>query len=202
MTPRLALFGLTLVLAGCSSAPDRFYTLMPDSRAGPRPVATTKVERVVVVGPVTVPAMVNQAQLVITQGGQQMDVREAERWAAPLKEEFTAALAARLEALLPQMAVAVHHQSAGIDAELRIQVDVSRFELGPGRQTALDALWVVKSDDPTSERRGRTRLAVVAAGDGYQQLAQAQGRALDQLAEALAEAVKAPEHALHGSPAP
>lgn len=189
MTRRLALFGLTLVLAGCGSAPDRFYTLMPDARSGSRPAATAAVERVVVVGPVTVPAMLNQAQMVINQGGQQMDVREAERWAAPLKEEFTAALAARLEALLPQMAVAVHHQSAGIDAELRIQVDVSRFDLGPGRQTALDALWVVKGDDPAAERRGRTRLTLVAAGDDYQQLAQAQGRALDQLAEALAAAV-------------
>jgi uncharacterized protein len=189
---RPALVGLMLILTGCGSTPDRFYTLMPDSRAAPRPAVTTKVERVVVVGPVTVPAMLNQAQMVINQGGQQMDVREAERWAAPLKDEFTAALAARLEVLLPQMAVAAHHQSAGLAAELRIEVDVSRFELGPGRQTALDALWVVKSDDPAAERRGRTRLAVVAVGDDYQQLAQAQGRALDQLALALAEAVKAP----------
>lgn len=191
MMRRLALCGLTLALAGCSSAPDRFYTLMPDFRSGPRPAATTTVERVVVVGPVTVPAALNQAQMVVSRGGQQMDVREAERWSAPLKEEFTAALAARLETLLPQLAVAVHHQSAGLDAELRIQVDVSRFELGPGRQTTLDALWVIKGGDPVAERRGRTRLAVPAGGDGYEQLVQAQGRALDQLAQALAAAVMA-----------
>jgi uncharacterized lipoprotein YmbA len=120
-----------------------------------------------------------------------MDVREAERWAAPFREEFTGALAARLEALLPQMAVAVHQQSAATDAGQRIEIDVSRFDLGPGRQTQLEVLWAVRSEDPMAERRGRTRIAETAQGEGFEALAAAQGRALDRLAQTLAAAVVA-----------
>jgi uncharacterized lipoprotein YmbA len=193
MTYRPIAVCLLAVLAGCNSPPVRYYTLMPEARLGVLPASLQSTETVIVIGPVTIPAMLDQTQMVVGKGSQQMDVREVERWVAPLKEEFTSALAARLGILLPQATVAAFQQSAGMDADIRILVDVSRFELGPGQQTTLDVLWRIKGDGISTPRRGRTQISMPAKGPGYEHLAEAQGRAMEQLAGELAANLKANE---------
>ena len=188
MMSRLVHVSLIAALAACASPADRFYTLMPATAATARSAKTSAVGKVVVVGPVTIPAAVDQPQMVINTGDHQV---ESERWAAPLKDEFTAALAARLGALLPAETVAAHHQSAGLDAAMRILVDVSRFELGPGDRASLDALWIIKNTADGSMRRGRTQVTVPSDGSGFDQLAAAQGIAVQRLAQALAAALSA-----------
>jgi uncharacterized lipoprotein YmbA len=187
MKLQLAALSLAAGLTGCASTPDSYYTLMPSTGPDFRSRTTLAPNDLVVVGPVTIPAMLDQTQMVISKEGNEMDVRETERWTAPLKDEITAGLTARLSEMLPDITVVAYLQSAGSGAETRVTADFSRFQLGPGQQTVLDALWTIKrSGVEQALRRGRTQISVSASGSSYAQLAAAQGRALDQLAKAIA----------------
>jgi uncharacterized lipoprotein YmbA len=172
--------------------PVRFYTLMPTNEPVATQGAPSESATVVVVGPVTIPAALDQPQLVISTGGHEVEVLEEHRWAAPLKDEITSALAARLSGLVGSAMVTAYGQSAALDPNVRIFVDVSRFELRPKKEVVLDALWTIKSNGSAKEsRRGRTNLAVPASNDDYAGLASAQGRALDALARDIAAALRA-----------
>lgn len=100
-----------------------------------KPVATQaplgESAKVIAVGPVTIPAALDQPQLVVSVGGHEVEVLEEHRWAAPLKDEITSALAARLSGLVSNATVTAYGQSAALNPNVRVLVDVSRFELRP-----------------------------------------------------------------------
>ncbi|MBS1214812.1 MAG: uncharacterized protein H6R26_3429, partial [Proteobacteria bacterium] len=160
MIRSLSIAFLTVALSACNtSAPARFFTLMPAS-------ATSAIgqqgigDKVIAVGPVTIPASLNQAQIVVSKGDHEVDVRENERWASPLKDEITAALAARLASLVGGATVAADSQTAADHADVRILVDFARIELKPGDKVTLDAVWTVKSGGKDVSRHGRTVVSV------------------------------------------
>lgn len=179
------------LLAACAgSAPARFYTLMPVNEPVAARGTLSDAAKVIMLGPVTVPAALDQPQWVVTKSGHEVEVLEQHRWAAPLKDEITAALTARLSHLVRDATVAAYAQSASLDPSARILVDVSRFELRPGESVVFEALWTIKADKERTARRGHTSLAIpVAAGD-HAALAAAQSRALDALAQDLAAALQ------------
>ncbi|MGX2040405.1 PqiC family protein [Methylocaldum sp. MU1018] len=187
----LSMILLIGLCTGCGgSAPARFYTLMPtDDPASARGTVGDGAE-VIVVGPVTIPAALDQPQWVVTKSEHEVEVLEQHRWAAPLKDEITGALAARLSRLLGNATIAAYAQSASLDPDVRIQADISRFELIPGDRVVLDALWTIKANDEGAARHGHTRLTIPAAGKDYAGLASAQSRALDAMAQDLAAALR------------
>ena len=94
---RLISIAMVAVAAcGCSTAPARFYTL--DSTATPdgAPAAHTSVA----VGPVSVPASVNQPQFVVQVASNRVELDEFNRWAAPLNDSIARAVAGDLVVLL------------------------------------------------------------------------------------------------------
>lgn len=175
--------------ACATSSPARFYTLMPANG----PIATrgtlSDAGNVIMLGPVTVPAALNQPQWVVAKSEHELEVLEQHRWAAPLKDEITAALTARLSHLVRDATVAAYSQMASFDPSERILVDVSRFELRPGESVVFEALWTIKADQKTIARRGHTSLAIPVTARDHAALAAAQGRALDALAQDLAAAL-------------
>ena len=87
----LASIGL---LAGCSSAPTHFYTLLP--AAQPHAAAVAPAPFAIEVAPVGVPAEVDQAAWLVRTGPGQVALLDSEQWAAPLADELRAALADEL----------------------------------------------------------------------------------------------------------
>ena len=75
-----ALCVVVAVAAACASTPpSRFYTLSP---AAPSGTTTSKLS--VVVGPVSIPALVDLPQMVVSTGPNQVSIDEFNRWASPL----------------------------------------------------------------------------------------------------------------------
>jgi len=178
--------------AGCGgSVPARFYTLMPAGEPTAARGALSDGAELIVVGPVTIPAALDQPQWVVSKGEHEVEVLEQHRWAAPLKDEIASALAARLSRLLGDATVAAYAQSASLKPDVRILADISRFELHPGDRIVFEALWTVEAKDEGKVRRGLTRLSIPAAGSDYAGLATAQSRALDAMAQDLAAALRA-----------
>src|SRR5262245_7374519 len=117
------------LVAGCGSTPaSRFYTL---SAAASAPAATTS-NLSVVVGPVSIPAVVDRPQIVVTTGPNQVRPEEFNRWAAPLQNGIARVVAENLVALLGTPRVVLFSQTLGVDVDYRAAIEVQRFESAPG----------------------------------------------------------------------
>ena len=177
--------------AGCASSPvTRFYTLS----AAAAPAATSS-QLSVVVGPVSVPAVVDRPQIVVTTGPNQVRLEEFNRWASPLQNNISRVVAENLVAMLGTPRVILFSQPLGVDADYRAAIEVQRFESAPGDAATLDAVWTVSRTKDGKSQTGRTTVREVASDKGYDALAAAHSRGLARLSRDIADAVRALDRA-------
>jgi uncharacterized lipoprotein YmbA len=171
--------------AGCASTPvTRFYTL--SAAAAP---TTTSSNLSVAVGPVSVPAVVDRPQIVVTTGPNQVRLEEFNRWASPLQNGIGRVVAENLVAMLGTPRVTLSPQT--LSADYRAAIEVQRFESAPGEAAMLDAVWTVSHTKDGKSQTGRTTVREVASDKGYDALAAAHSRALASLSREIADAVRA-----------
>lgn len=84
------------VAAGCSTAPARYYSLSSTATADGTPATRASV----MVGPVTIPASVDQPEFVVQIAPNRVEVNEFNRWVAPLNDAVARAVAGDLVVLL------------------------------------------------------------------------------------------------------
>ena len=175
--------------SGCASPASHFYTLS----AGAAPAATSS-NLSVVVGPVSVPAVVDRPQIVVTTGPNQVRPEEFNRWAAPLQNSIARVVAENLVAMLGTPRVILSSQTLGADADYRVAIEVQRFESAPGEAATLDAVWtVIRAKDGRSQT-GRTTVREVTSDKSNDALAAAHSRALARLSGDIADGVRKLEH--------
>ena len=172
--------------AGCASPASRFYTLS----AGTAP-ATTSSNLSVAVGPVSVPAVVDRPQIVVTTGPNQVRLEEFNRWAAPLQNGIARVIAENLVAMLGAPRVTLSSQTLSADADYRAAIEVQSFESVPGEAAVLDAVWTVRRAKDGKAETGRTTVREAVQEKGYDALAAAHSRALARLSRDIADAVRA-----------
>jgi hypothetical protein len=158
-----------------------FYTL--SSSAAPAAVPS------IGLGPITLPDVVDRPQFVLRTGANQVVIAEEHRWAGPLKSEIPRVIAENLSQLLGVKQVWSYPQSAAETAEIRVLVDVQRFDSAPGEAATIDASWTVrrKSGEPAS---GRSLVKEPVNGSGYDVLAAAHNRALAAVSREIAAAIR------------
>jgi len=176
--------------AGCSSAPSRFFTLSANATAG-----TTQSKLSIAVGPVSVPAAVDQSQIVVSTGANQVSFDEFNRWASPLQDNLARVVAENLVAILGTPRVTLYPQPLNADMDYRVQIEVRNFESTLGKQAALDAVWTVRRMKDGKTDTGRTSAREPAADGGYEALAAAHSRAAARLSQDIADAVRVLERA-------
>jgi uncharacterized lipoprotein YmbA len=173
--------------AGCASSPvTRFYTLS----AAAAPAATSS-NLSVAVGPVSVPAVVDRPQIVVTTSPNQVRVEEFNRWAAPLQNGIARVVAENLVAMLGTPRVTLSPQTLSADADYRAAIEVQSFESAPGEAAVLDAVWTVRRNKDGKAETGRTTVREAAQEKSYDALAAAHSRALARLSRDIADAVRA-----------
>ena len=187
---RLLGAGAALSLAACASAPLHYYTLVaPASTTASGSALTTSAPPFELL-PVSVPAAVDQPQLVVREGAQAMAVLGSERWVAPLGDEVRSALSADL-------ARDLHSQDVdGLPdndkPRFRITLDVRRFDSQPGSYALIEGSWSIRllhGDHPAALAcNSRIRETV---GQGYAALVQGHQQAIGQLAQQIATAARA-----------
>ena len=94
--------------SGCASPASRFYTL----GAANAPAGTSS-NLSMVVGPVSVPAVVDRPQIVVTTGPNQVRPEEFNRWASPLQNNISRVVAENLVAILGTPRVILFSQTLG-----------------------------------------------------------------------------------------
>lgn len=180
---------LGVLAAGCASPAARFYKLSAVS-APPQAALSTPAALSVVVGPVSIPALVDRPQFVLSSGANEVRVDEFNRWAAPLADDIGRVVAEDLVVLLATPQVTLYAQQAGEAAQYRVAIGVQRFESTPGQAVLLDAVWSVRRTRDGASQSGRTTLTEPSPDPGYDQLAAAHSRALSQLGSDIASAVR------------
>jgi hypothetical protein len=175
-------------LAGCGSSPkSHFYTLNSGTPPASAPAAASYS---VGIGMVTVPDVVDRPQIVTRSGANQVTIDEFARWAEPLKSDIARVIAANLMRELPGALVSTYPQSANIDADVRVGIDVLRFESVPNDAATIEVLWTVKPAKGAA-RSGRAVVREATGGAGYDALVAAHSRALDAVSKNIAAAVRA-----------
>jgi uncharacterized lipoprotein YmbA len=164
---------LASLLCACSATPSpRYYVLDGISRPGALAGGPT-----VVVDVVTVPAVVDRPQFVLSGEGSEVVIDDGHRWAAPLRSGVAEALARDLMADLDAASASSPHY--------RVEVEISAFESRLGDGVRLEAAWKVRRDDGASSS-GRSRVREPAPGRDFSTLAAAHSRAIASLANEIA----------------
>jgi len=175
-----------LMASGCASTPSsRFYTL--SSATAPADTSSTLS---VVVGPVSVPVLVDRPQIVVTTGPNNVLLDEFNRWASPLQNNISGVVAENLVALLGTPRVTLFPQTLSADADYHIAIEVQSFDSVLGDAASLDAVWTVRRTKDSRTHTGRTTVREVVQGEGYEALVAAHSRALDRLSRDIASALQ------------
>ena len=183
---RIASIVTACIVAGCASPPSHFYTL---SRTV-APVTTTSTLSVLV-GPVSIPAIVDLPQIVVSTGPNQVMLNEFERWASPLQNNISRVIAEDLVAALGSPDVSLFQQSLNASADYRVAIEVQSFESAPGDATTLNAVWIVRRTKDGKAQTGRTTVREPTLEAGYDALAAAHSRALARMSQDIANAIRA-----------
>jgi uncharacterized lipoprotein YmbA len=188
--PRLVSCALLCVLIGlvaacASSPPPKFYMLSRTPAPGAPPSTLS-----VLVGPVTVPAVVDQPQIVVSMSPNQVTLDEFNRWASPLASNISRVVAENLVDLLGTPRVSQFQQSLNVDADFRVAVEVQNFESTLGDAATFSAVWAVRRTRDGRTETGRTAVREPPSDKSYDALAAAHSRALSQMSQDIAAAVR------------
>lgn len=186
-----------LALAACGSAPLHYYTLVrPEAQAAAVPASAPAAAAALSfeLSPVSIPAQVDQPQLVVRSGAQGMQLLNGERWIAPLADEVRSALAADLAQAIP--ARDASGLPAGQQPRLRIKFDVRRFDSQPGEYALLAGTWSVRQLGAGHTAAGEAGLTCAdsvreSVGPGYPALVEGHQRALARVAAHIAQVARA-----------
>jgi uncharacterized lipoprotein YmbA len=182
-----ALCAVAILAAGCSTPQSHFYTL---SRTATPATAPTALNVSVVVGPVSIPAMVDLPQIVVNTGPNQVTLDEFNRWASPLQNNISRVVAENLVTLLGTPRVSQFQQSLNADGDYRVAIEVQSFDSAPGSAATLNAVWIVRRTKDGKAQTGRTTISEPTAAAGYDALAAAHSRALGRMSQEIADVIR------------
>ena len=177
-----------LALVACAASPDpRFYRLEAveadsSSSASPEPV--------VVVGPVVVAGHLKQEGIVRRSEPYRVEVAELDRWAEPLEDNVSSALAQNLSMLIPSEQVVVYPGAPRGGADLSLRLHVVEFSRAPSGDVVLVAFWELVDRSGRSLARRRTRLVESQSGQQTIDTVAAMSRALEGLSREAANVVR------------
>jgi hypothetical protein len=184
---------LALLISACAGSPDPvFYALSAQSgRAAQSPALRIEMRRV------GLPGYLDRPHIVRRSSAERLELAADERWGAPLDTMVSATLADDLSARLPSCVLFSESGSITTTADVRVEVEITRFELDAAGVVQLQASsavrWSVGTD---AVRLQRHAFSVRPSSTKTEQLVTGMSQALAQLADAIAQTVA------QGSPAP
>jgi uncharacterized lipoprotein YmbA len=187
-------FGIfVVVFSGCaSSPPTRFFVL--SSSPNFEKVPNREGERcfAIGIGPVKLPEYLNQPEIVtrITQNELRLD--EFAKWAEPLEDNISRALAENLSSLLCIQSIAIFPWKGGIRIDYRIDVHVIQMDGVLGKSALLDITWSIADGTDRKKlplRTERSTYREPTEGGDYGAFVSAQSRNLASLSREIAETI-------------
>jgi uncharacterized lipoprotein YmbA len=180
---------VVLGAGGCLtlSPPPRTYLLS----AIPPSAAPTAVGRAVIgVGPVTIPAYLDRAPIVVRTGDGEVKLSGEDRWVEPLRDGVTRTLAENLSAMVPTDAVVIFPWRTPRTVQFRVTVDFLRFDGELGGPTVLRAQWRLLDGAGKELVLGAAHVEETTGEPTYAALVAAQSRLLASLSRDIAAEIR------------
>jgi uncharacterized protein len=179
---------VAMAIAACASSPTtNLYTLGSDLAPFP---AVREVGLVIALSPVSVPEVIDRPQIVTRTGPNQVAVDDFERWAEPIKRQIPRVVAAHLTRLLHGAYVYVYPDSASVEADCTVGMDVQSFDSALGEAASAEIVWTVACPKRGLSRSGRTVTREPTMGTGYAALVAAHERGVATVSRDIAEALR------------
>jgi uncharacterized lipoprotein YmbA len=124
---------LVSVGVGCTSAPVRYYTLIPEPDIA---LPASKTSLAIDVRVIHTPPQLNRSELMVRTGPTEVTLLENERWASPVNDEIKDAVRFELQRRLSRMT-----GSRPAYTKLTLDIDVQHLEAELGRHALLEASW-------------------------------------------------------------
>lgn len=140
-----ALLGACALLSGCASPPLRLYTLGMPSDQDVQPPHLSARAQTVQIARVVLPDYLDTQDMVI-RNGEEILRSPKSRWATRLSLGITDLITNEISTFHPT--ILITDQPLADAANLRVQVNVSRFDIDTNGQAVLDAYWAVMPQDP------------------------------------------------------
>jgi hypothetical protein len=190
---RAAVFAMLLLcLTACGTTVRKeFYLLTPT--AAVTATASAQKPLFISVGPVTLPEYLDRSQIVTRRGESELHLADGQRWAEPLRENFTRVLAEDLRALSGTGRVIIYPNRETTEVDYRVTVEVARFDADAQGQVTLIAVWTIHDGGKTKVVNSRRAEYRRDAGSGYPALVAALSETIGQLSEDIFAAINADE---------
>lgn len=187
---RLGLAALVVAgLAGCGNSPPvRYHALSGPSAGNGSGGAHLLVELL----PIAIPERLNRAEMVLTRENGRLDVRDGDRWAAPLSDEIRQTVA---DALWRNLRAAEIYQapvanSAGGLPQYRLALRLERFEAAPGRAANVDGSWTLRRLPQGQSSTCRVSIAIPLPGQTAEDASAALAEGTGRVAQAVADSME------------
>jgi hypothetical protein len=182
-----------LILTGCASTkPSKFFVLSSLSTSDKaQQVASSGNGVSIGVGPLKLPDHLNRPQIVTRTSQNELKITQFNRWAGSLREDFSLVLAENLSILLSTDRVVVIPWRRSIQIDYQVAVDVVRFDGALGENVLLKANWTIFGEGGKKAILMRaSNIKEETDGRGYDEYVAAQSRALAELSQEIAYAIK------------
>jgi uncharacterized lipoprotein YmbA len=145
----------------------------------------------VLVGPVTIPEAVDRPQLVVRHNSVRLVALEQERWAEPLREGISRVLSDAITTKLPNVSATSFAATPNARWDMRLFVDVTRFEAIPGERVIIEAYWQlqVTADRKAPDGRSVIVKAVQGGPQDYDAIVAAQAAGLAEVGAELSQVI-------------
>lgn len=190
----LSLFGMALMLAGCSSVlspkpdPSRFFVLTSFNQSVQPPVIMPDSGIALVVGRPQYPSYLDRPQMVTREGGNEIRINEFNRWAEPVPQAMTRVLADNLGYLLDTDRIGAFPLMGVFKRDYTIQLLFFNFEGEVDKFVRVRAQWRIVNPDDDLLGVGEAQFDVPASG-GYQGYADALSKGLGRLSVDITESI-------------
>jgi uncharacterized lipoprotein YmbA len=183
---------ITATLWGCAgTAPSRFYGLSPMANSESKSVEDRR-PFVVGVTRMTLPEFLDKPQIATRLGPNEIRFDEFNRWAEPVKDNFSRVLAENLSVLLGPDRVLVSPRAGALLPDYQVWVEVIQFDAGPGGDFSLAAQWsLYRQEGKKVIVRKRFNILENAGDPGYVAMMAAGSRAVAALSREIAAAIRA-----------
>ncbi|RQO39817.1 hypothetical protein DBV14_30420 [Variovorax sp. KBW07] len=183
-----------VMLAGCASKPDSYYTLASPvvvaADAAPSTLGSAT-PLYIELAPVAVPERLARPQMVVRQpnGSVQVEVLEQHRWASSFENELRDALAGGIAGRLGALDVTKGGRQTS-QPVWRVAVQLRQFDAVDGGRVDADFSWTLRRSDEARTMVCQLRLSE-AVGGGMDAVAQGAQRVTAAAAAAMARSVSA-----------
>ena len=182
-----------LFLCGCgASRPPNYYILHSLQSEAPGAVkAGADNDLSIGVGPIKIPEYLDRPQMATRSTPNRIQFAEFDKWAESLEKDLTRVLAENLSILLSTDRVVVFPWPESMHVLYQVTVDVAKLDYTPDGKATLVAGWSVFGDDGRKLlAMKRSRLTVPVQSTGFEAVASAQSRAVEDMSREIAACIE------------